>query len=193
MTEFIEDPRRGPRLTVRCAVRVALRKGGFFHSCTTDVGPGGCQITAPYRLESGERVYLEVDCESPGPSVLTGHVAWSSSEPPWRGGVAFDQGSIDMAVALFRGLSSEGASADPAAERLPLDAILVPTPIPGSLAVAPVEVEVLRALGSGMDARGLRDRLGERWDACIGGVFALLDRNLIEVRLPNERPRTDRA
>ena len=108
MSALIENERRARRVQVQCGVRIALRSGAFFTSCTVDIGPGGCGVVAaPARLEPGDRVFLEIDLAGAG-HLLAGRVAWSSSTPPWRSGLAFDGGSLGAAAALFARIASAG-------------------------------------------------------------------------------------
>lgn len=190
MVDFIENPRRAPRMAIGCTVRIALRAGIFIATCTSDVGPGGCGVETPSKLAPGDRVFMELKSDSIlGSHMLTGQVAWSSSAPPWRSGISFDLGSRRIAAALFAQLAS--AHPDAAAEgefvdRIPVDAILAPTPVPGLLAVVPAEAEILGALGTGIEAGALRARLGERWDACVNVLFGLLGRHVVEMCPPTD-------
>lgn len=175
-------------MAVRCTVRIALREGNFIATCTSDIGPGGCGVETSSRLTPGGRVFMEIKSDSlRGSHLLTGQVAWSSEASPWRSGVAFDAGSRRLAAALFAQLAS--AHPDMAAEgefvdRIPADAVLAPTPVPGLTAVVPAEAEILRALGTGIEARALRARLGERWEACVNVLFGLLGRRVVEMCPP---------
>ncbi len=203
MAEFILNPRRAPRIPARCDARIALRTARFFASVTFDVGPGGCGLEAPWKIEPGERVFVELqDIEVFGSHVFAGRVAWASDEAPWRCGIAFDAASAHAAAALFEDVEAANPSAAAQAqlvEPIPADAVLSPTPLPGDLAaVVPAEAEVLRAIGSGVDARTLRQRLGARWDPCLNALFSLLGRRVVEVsgRLEDDaaaRGPTDRA
>ena len=184
MTEFILNPRRSPRLPVRLDVRIALRSGAFLVARTINVGPGGCAVETPSRVEPGERAFAEVQDGHVGAHMLAGRVAWSSSEPPWRCGIAFDAGSGRGAAALFSEVVAEQPAVVDVVERIPTDAVLAPTPVPGGLNVVPAEAEVLEALGSGIEAGALRERLGERWDSHVSALFALVERGLVEVGGP---------
>lgn len=107
MAHPIHSPRRGPRLPVRCTIRVALRSGAFLHASTVNVGPGGCAIETARRVEVGDRAFLELTDERvPGSRVFVGRIAWSSAEPPWRCGIAFDAGTARAAAALVSELVS---------------------------------------------------------------------------------------
>ena len=87
MPEYIENPRRAPRTTVRCDARVALGDGGFFAASTIDVGRGGCQVPTPTPLNPGARVFLELaHSNTPVPFRSSGRVAWARSGPAPRTG-----------------------------------------------------------------------------------------------------------
>jgi hypothetical protein len=190
MAAFIENPRRAPRLPVRCDARIALRSGGFFISCTWDVSPGGCGVAAaPSRVAPGERVFFEVDHEGVRYR-FTGSVAWSSTEAPWRAGIAFDQASLATAAELFGRISEAHPEASRGVDRIPEDAVLARTPVPGTLPTLPRQAEILLAIGSGVEARALRERLGTDWDRSVNAVFALLESGAIEASAPASTPQS---
>jgi hypothetical protein len=186
MPEFIENPRRAPRAPVRCEARVALREGGYWAGPTSDYGPKGCQVSAPLRLEPGSRLFLELVNERvPGPFQLSGRVAWSSTQSPWRSGIAFDEGSVAIASRFFEHLAAAYPGLDTygrAPDRIPLDGTLAPLPPP---AVEPLltaaECEVMRAVGAGLRADGLRDRFASRWPLAQNATFSLLGRRYLTI------------
>jgi PilZ domain len=187
MGEFIHNPRRSPRVPVRFSVRIALRNGDFLEARTLNVGPGGCAVETSRRVEPGERAFAEIKDARVGAHVLVGRVAWTSSAPPWRSGIAFDAASGKVAARLFSELASgcpDAVVVVDAVEKIPADAVLAPTPVPGGLAVVAAEAEVLQAVGSGIEAGALRDRLGDRWDSHVNALFALLERGVVEVSRP---------
>jgi hypothetical protein len=182
MVAFIQNPRRAPRILIRCDARLALHSGPFFIACTVDVGPGGCGVAAaPIQLTRGERAFFEIEYEGER-YFFTGSVAWASTTAPWRAGVAFDPSSLECATALFGRIAAAHAEAARGVDRIPEDAILARTPVPGTLTALPREAEVLLAIGAGIEARALRDRMGEQWDTSVNAVFALVERGEIEVR-----------
>lgn len=190
MPEFIENPRRAPRAPVRCEARVALRQGGYWAGPTSDYGPKGCQVSAPLRLEPGSRLFLELVNERvPGPFQLSGSVAWSSTKPPWRSGIAFDEGSVAIAGRFFERLAAAYPGLDTygrAPDRIPADRTLAPLPPP---AVEPLlttaEREVLRMVGAGLSSEELRARAGERWEGAQNATFSLLGRRYLTVGSPD--------
>jgi hypothetical protein len=134
----------------------------------------------------GERIFVELwDTNVSASHLFTGRVAWCSSTQPWRCGISFDDAYAHSAALLFASLCSLNprAAADGGiVERIPTNAVLSPTPVPGDLAViVPAELEVLLAVGAGIEAHALQNRLGTRWGGCVNPLFSLLGRGLIEV------------
>jgi hypothetical protein len=138
------------------------------------------------RLEPGSRLFLELVNERvPGPFQLSGRVAWSSTESPWRSGIAFDDGSVAIASRFFERLAAAYPGLDTygrAPDRIPLDGLLVPLPPP---AVEPLltssERDVMRAVGGGMRADLLRERFGARWPLAQNATFSLLGRRYLTI------------
>ncbi len=190
MPEFIENPRRSPRAPVRCEARVALREGGYWAGPTSDYGPKGCQVSAPLRLEPGSRLFLELVNERvPGPFQLSGRVAWSSLEAPWRSGIAFDDASVTLASRFFERLAAAYPGLDTygrAPDRIPADGALAPLPPP---AVEPLltaaERDVLRAVGAGLGVEELRRRTGKAWSIAQNATFSLLGRRYLTMGAAN--------
>jgi hypothetical protein len=190
MPEFIENPRRSPRAPVRCEARVALREGGYWAGPTSDYGPKGCQVSAPLRLEPGSRLFLELVNERvPGPFQLSGRVAWSSVQAPWRSGIAFDDASVTLASRFFEHLAAAYPGLDTygrAPDRIPADGALAPLPPP---AVEPLltaaERDVLRAVGAGLTVEELRQRTGKAWSVAQNATFSLLGRRYLTMGTPN--------
>ena len=189
MPEFIENPRRTPRVAVRCEARIALKGGGFWASLTSDYGPRGCQVLAPVRLEPGSRVFLELVNERvAAPAALAGHVAWTARQAPWRTGIAFDGGSagaaggfFDQLTAAFPGIDTYGQAPD----RIPADTLLAPHPPPPIRPqLSDEEAKLLGALGPGMRADLLRATLGEGWGRGYA-LFSLLGRHYVVVGEPD--------
>jgi hypothetical protein len=183
---FIENPRRAPRVPVRCEGRIALRPGGYFPSPTSDYGPRGCQVIAPQELPPGMRVFVELKNERiDGPVELAGRIAWMAKSPPWRMGVAFDEGSLRAADRFFARIAAAYPGIDTygqAPERIPADASLAPAKPPevGPLLTAD-EALVLRTLGPGLPAAALRDRLGPAFDRSVHALFSLLGRRYVAI------------
>src|SRR5512140_1537952 len=190
MPEFIENPRRAPRAPVRCEARVALREGGYWAGPTSDYGPNGCQVSAPLRLEPGSRLFLELVNERvPGPFQISGRVAWSSTQAPWRSGIAFDDASVVLASRFFERLAAAYPGLDTygrAPDRIPADGVLVPLPPP---AVEPLltagERNVLRLVEAGLTVAELRRRSGDAWPTALNATFSLLGRRYLTVGAPD--------
>lgn len=191
MAEFIVNPRRAPRAPVRCAARLALTRGGYWASPTSDYGPHGCQLVAPAPLDPGSRVFVELANERiDGRIQLAGRVAWVAKSPPWRMGVAFDRGCVPAATHFFERLAALYPGIDSyarAPDRIPEDAPLAPASPPETVpALTDDEVEVLHLVGGGLSARALREKLGGRFEAAANAVFALLGRRYLVVGEPSE-------
>ncbi len=190
MADFILNPRRAPRAPVRCEARIALRDGGYFASPTSDYGPNGCQVLAPARLAPGTRIFVELVNERvPDPVELAGRVAWMSTVPPWRMGVAFDAGSIGAASRFFDRLAAAYPGIDTygrAPDRIPEGAPIAPAPPPPfEPLLTEEEAHVLAALGAGAPVDELRAHLGEAWNVAIHAFFALLGRRYVQIGDPD--------
>ncbi len=190
MPEFIENPRRSPRAPVRCEARVALREGGYWAGPTSDYGPKGCQVAAPLRLEPGSRLFLELVNERvPGPFQLSGRVAWSSTDSPWRSGIAFDEGSVLLAARFFERLAAAYPGLDTygrAPDRIPAEGTLAPLPPPPvEPLLTAAERDVLRAVGAGRPVSELRAESGQTWAALQNATFSLLGRKYLTIGSPD--------
>jgi len=196
MSDFVNNPRRAPRAVIGCDARVALKSGAYFKGPTVDYGPAGCQLVAPEPLAPEDRVFVElrnrdVPDES---SLLSGRVAWTAGEAPFRLGVQFDPGSHDAAAYFYGRLAAvhpDLVEVDDVPDRVALDARVVPWKREGDAAVLPGEEEVLLAVGPGIRVRELREKLGDRWEAAVNPLFALLARRLlvVEEAPPPDAPR----
>jgi hypothetical protein len=179
MTDVIHNPRRVPRAPARCEARCLLPGGGFWATDTADIGPRGCQLTAPGQFKVGDPVKLALTNERVGASLTaTGRVAWSSPRPPWRIGVVFTDEFAGLAATWFDQLVA--AYPGLATFQLAPDTIAVTDTIyPGAAPrvnpdLVPEEVAVLRAVGSGATVAALRERLAADWPAVEGLLFAMV-------------------
>ncbi len=178
---FVLDPRKLPRVPVRC--RVDLLSGPKrWRGETLDVGPGGCQVVSPAAVGAGSQLGIVVTPAPDGNALhLMGRVAWASAVPPVRLGVAFLPGTraaswFEMLVRAQPHLVRLGRAPD----RIPLDAMLYPAAPPGEiLDFTPNELLVLRNLGDGVTAEQLRERLGSGWSASRTALFGLLARKMV--------------
>lgn len=165
---------------------MALREGGYWAGPTSDYGPKGCQVSAPLRLEPGSRLFLELVNERvPGPFQLSGRVAWSSTQAPWRSGIAFDEASVVLASRFFERLAAAYPGLDTygrAPDRIPSDGMLAPLPPP---AVEPLltvaERDALRLVGAGLRVNELRQKAGNDWRTAQNATFSLLGRRYLVI------------
>lgn len=193
MSEFIVNARHTPRAVVRCQARAPLLGGGFWSSDTEDIGPRGCQLVAPARFAPGEGIELEISSERVSdPLWVGGRIAWAADEPPWRVGIAFSDQDQDAAarwfdrlVAAFPGL--DGSLLAP--RRVAADATIYLGRAPRLRpALEGPEVVVLKAIGTGIRAAELRDRLGEAWGIGQGALFSLLGRRYLTLTASEAAP-----
>lgn len=185
MSEYIVNPRRAPRSPSRCAIQVRTAEAAWSAE-TEDISPLGCQLVAPGAVARGLPMTLVfANPKVPGSLKVEGKVAWGSSRPPWRVGVAFgEEGrpSVDRwfarLVAAYPGLSGLRRVPD----RLPVDAMLFLAPPPTFLLdFTPDEIEVLRHVAGGTTIASLRARLAAGWSASQRAVFSLLARGVVTV------------
>jgi hypothetical protein len=180
--EFIENPRHALRAPVRCEARVAMPGGGFWGSPTHDLGYAGCQLLATERLPAGTELdLLLVEERVPTPARVKGRVAWTAEHAPFYTGVAFTPESAEAARPFFDALLAAYPGLEAYAgcpSRVPLDAPLAPGPVPRvDPELTPGEAKVMAALGEGMTAQALRDKLGAGFVGLQGPLFALLGRH----------------
>ena len=185
MSEYIVNPRRAPRAPSRCVTEVRTGDTGFAAE-TEDIGPTGCQLVAPGALPRGQVVMLTfANSKVKGLLSVEGKVAWVSSRPPWRVGVAFGEKSrlsaqlwFERLVAAQPGLGGYRRVPD----RLPVDAMIFLSPPPSFLFDFTVEeVEVLRHVAGGSTIASLRERLGASWNVTQRALFGLMSRGLVTV------------
>jgi len=179
MANEIHNPRRVPRAPASCEARCLLPGGGFWASDTTDVSPGGIQLHAPGPFNVGDPLKLTLTSERvEGLLATTGRVAWASTKPPWRIGVAFDAPFtgdsarwFEKLLAAYPGLATFQNA--PSSIETSTTIFLGPAP-----RVAPDltrdEATLLRAVGAGTTAARLREQLLDDWPALEGSLFALL-------------------
>jgi hypothetical protein len=185
VTEYIVNPRRAPRAPSRCATQVRAGAAAFAAE-TEDIGPSGCQLVAPGALARGQAVALVfANPKVQGALSVEGKVAWGSSRPPWRVGVAFgDECRADaerwfqQLVAAHPGMGGFRRVPD----RLPLDAMIFLAAPPSFLFdFSPDEVEVLRHVASGTTIAALRNRLEASWSLSQRALFGLMARGMVTV------------
>lgn len=179
----IVNPRRAPRLVVRCQVR-AEAGGAPFGSETEDLGLLGCQLVAPTPLDRDTALRLHLSHPSlPEALSLEGRVAWTGPHAPWRHGVAFVAAHQEAAARWIGRLTSRHpellagprtpAQIDPAA-RLHLG-----EPPRYLLDFTAAELAVLRQVQAGVTAGQLRRRLAAAWEPATRALFSLLARRAV--------------
>jgi hypothetical protein len=184
VSDFIVNPRRAPRAPSRCRVRVKT-SAAQWDAETEDVGPHGCQLVAPAPLPRGEALAMAL--AGPGvrePLSVRAKVAWVSSQPPWRLGVAFEDAARPAASRFFEQL----VAARPGLgnfrrvpDRLPVDAMVFLGPPPRFVDFSADEVTVLRHVAGGCTIEALRTRLAADWPVLQRALFALLSRGGVTV------------
>jgi hypothetical protein len=168
---------------VRCRARVAA-SGGHFETETEDVGARGCQVVSPRLVRRGEAIEVALTSEKlPEPLRVTGKVAWVSAQPPWRVGIAFDEGHVPAGERWFERLvaATPGlGSFRRVPEKISLDATVYLGPPPRFLLDFTAEEAVLlRAIGSGARLDELRARVRDRWPVAQRAFFSLLARQAV--------------
>lgn len=185
MSEYIVNPRRAPRAPSRCATQVRAGTAAFAAE-TEDIGPSGCQLVAPGALPRGQALALTfANPKVQGSLSVEGKVAWGSSRPPWRVGVAFGERCrvdaelwFQQLVAAHPGMGGFRRVPD----RLPLDAMVFLAAPPSFLFdFTTDEVEVLRHVASGTTIASLRDRLSDSWSLSQRALFGLMARGMVTV------------
>ncbi len=185
MTEYLVNPRRAPRAPSRCRANVQI-PGAAWPAETEDIGPHGCQLVVPNPVPRGLAIQLAV--VSPlvtTPLQAAGKVAWVSSQPPWRLGVAFAEAArpaagrwFDALVAASPGLGNLRRVPD----RLPWDAMVFLGPPPKFMVdFTDDEIEVVRHVAAGITVAALRDRLRASWGASVRAFFGLMARQVLTI------------
>src|SRR5512138_3673592 len=184
MRTDILNPRRTPRVPLRCAVDIRHRFTSWTGE-TEDVGPGGCQIVSPRAVDLGRELKLVIRCDALArPIGATGKVVWARTDAPARLGVAF-RADEPREAGWFDAL----LAADPVAGRL---ARSVPDRLPRQTRVylgkppqllvdfSGAEVELLRRVGAGVTLDALARSFGpELDDRMAGTLFSLVQRRFL--------------
>ncbi len=184
----ILNPRRAPRLPIRCLVR-AEAAGTPFASETEDLGLLGCQLVAPSPLEPGTAIRLVLSYPAlPDALRVGGLITWSGPMAPWRHGVAFAVAQHDQVgrwlvrlAAIHPELAAEPrapAELDPSAR------LYLGEPPRHLLDFTAAELAVLRQVRAGVTAGELRRRLAAAWEPAARALFSLLARRAVTLRPP---------
>ncbi|HYG68602.1 MAG TPA: PilZ domain-containing protein [Anaeromyxobacteraceae bacterium] len=178
--KFLANPRRSPRAAARCRARILL-PGTAWDAPTEDVGPRGCRLVVPQRLETGAQVRVALRTDAvPDQLVVAGRVAWAARTAPFRVGIAFVEGAVVASTRWFEQLLSarpELSDARRMASHLPLDAmIFLGRPPKYLIDFSRDEAAVLRHVASGVTVRELRYALRGRPEEATRAIFSLLAR-----------------
>ncbi len=179
----ILNPRRAPRVLVRCAVEIRHHLA-HWRGETEDLSPGGCQIVTPRLVEAGAEVKLAI----PSPTLqrtvaVTGRVVWARAEPPVRIGIAFEPPGMDpvsfAVLVQSHPRAQRGTWSVP--ERLPRATRLYLGKAPERVVdFTPVELDILRRVGPGTTVDALARSFGaEPHDRTRGALFALVARRCL--------------
>jgi hypothetical protein len=182
------NPRRAPRLQLRCTVEIRDRFAAWTAE-TEDLGPRGCQLVTPRLAAPGRELQLQIACNAIGRVIkATGTVVWSRAETPSRLGVEFNAGRTDP------GWFEVVLRTDPRAaqiirripERISRAATLYLGDPPRFLGdFSAEEVAVLRRIDTGLTVEGLSRAMGSAFERVRGSVFALVARRFL-VLTPGE-------
>ena len=108
---------RAPRLAARCPAVVSFGAGRW-EGETEDLGTSGCRIVAHFALRRGEVVSLLLRFPAvPFELKVTGTVAWGSTTPPYRTGVAFAKGQEGDARRFVRAVQATHPAIRPSPTR----------------------------------------------------------------------------
>jgi len=183
MLEDILNPRRAPRVPLRCAVEIRHRLT-VWNGETEDLGPGGCQIVTPRVIDPGTVVRLAIRCEPISRTILAaGQVVWTRANPPVRLGIAFAPGvtPAEWFTALVRSSPAAVRAVRTAPERIVRSARIYLGKAPAVVVDFTLEeLDLLRRVGSGVTVDALVRSFGaELHDRIRGALFALIARRCL--------------
>jgi hypothetical protein len=178
MAEYLENPRRVPRETIRCKARLALPSGSV-DTTTEDIGSRGCQVVLPAAPRRGEAVTISLSAPRyPAALRVDGRVVWVSPQSPWRVGVAYDASSLPGAAQWMEGLRKAAPELFTMTRRTPdrlsVDAMIFLGAVPRLADFTDDEMTVLRTIGAGSRLGDLRKALSEAWPMMARAFFSLL-------------------
>jgi PilZ domain-containing protein len=183
MLEDIVNPRRAPRIAIRCEVEIRHRLS-VWNGETEDIGPGGCQIATPRVIDPGRTVKLAIRCEAmPRTLLASGKVVWMRANAPARLGIAFEDGTTPAGWfdALVQASPSVLRAARITPERLPRPTwIYLGRPPQVVTDFTLDELDVLRRVGPGVTLEALSRSFGPAMDERTrGALFALIARRYV--------------
>ncbi len=194
MGDFIQNPRRFPRVNAR--YRVVVTHGGAGWSAETfDVSATGCQIVTPRAIPVGEVARLVI--ESPQvsqPLAVFGSVAWVAGQGRVRAGIAYAARQPDGdPTSWFKRLVAAQPGIEGTLrrvpERLPVDTRLFLRPPPQFIFdFGQDEVALLRLLGDGMTIATILQRGPFPAAQAAKIIFALLEQRIITLSLGEAAP-----
>lgn len=196
VNDFLDNPRRFPRVPARLRVGVSARGDGF-QAVTEDVGPGGCLLVSPRPLAAGLMVRLAIDADGASHELLSvaGRVAWVRADERLRAGVAFDArqpGAVRPDDWFRRFLAAEPGLASRmvrAPERLHLDAPLYLLPPPRHIVdFTGEEAELLRRLENGATLRQLISAMPEGRATLGRPLFSLFEKRALTLAMGQSAP-----
>ena len=180
----ILNPRRAPRVPLRCRVDVQDRFTAWSAE-TEDVSPFGCQLLVPRLVAAGRTLRLDIRCTPLGRTIrATGRVVWSRPRSPVRLGVEFEvpaieDGWVDQLLKVNPLLARSLRRAPP---RLPRTSpLFLGLPPRNAFEATPEEVAVLSRIGDGTTVEALALALGSAFERVRGTIFSLLARRMVVV------------
>lgn len=178
MLDYIENPRRAPRVMARCVAAVTAARRTF-DAETEDVGAAGCRLSSPRFVHRGEPILLRLYAHGLSDGLrVPARIAWASELSPWRLGVAFDPDARAATDAWFARLveSSPGLRAQPRVPaRIALRSMVYLGPPPRLiLDLSDEQAELVRAIGEGTTVKALHERFRDRWTTLQPAFFSLL-------------------
>lgn len=179
----ILNPRRSPRLAVRCLVRASALDRPWTTE-TEDIGRHGCQLVAPLAFPRGQLVRLALTYPSVPESLhVAGTIAWTGPHAPWRHGVAYDPASLPAAerwIVRLLAIHPELACAPRLPARLdPSTRLHLGEPPRHIVDFTHEELAVLHLVRAGATAGELRERLRAHWSTSLRALFSLLNRRAV--------------
>jgi len=196
VNDFLDNPRRFPRVPARLRVGVSARGDGF-QAVTEDLGPGGCLLVSPRPLTAGLALRLAIDADGANHELLSvaGRVAWVRAEERLRAGVAFDArqpGAVRPDDWFRRFLAAEPGLASRmvrAPERLHLDAPLYLLPPPRHIVdFSSEEAELLRRIENGATLRQLFGAQPEGRATLGRPLFSLFEKRALTLAMGQSAP-----
>ncbi|HVO20559.1 MAG TPA: PilZ domain-containing protein [Anaeromyxobacter sp.] len=182
MLEYAENPRRTPRLPLRCRARLELPTGDV-ETVTEDIGARGCQVVLPVAIDRGQPLRLLLDAPRTSSTLrVDGRAAWVSPRAPWRVGIAFLPEELSAAARWMEELrrGTPGlASARQAPERVSLSALFYLGPVPRLLDLGDEDLAMLGRVGHGLRLSELKASAARDWPGVRRRFFALLEQGYL--------------